>query len=214
MPNGDDDKKLGKFTKIILGEDPTGKDAPAYSRLTRTPVTFEDQGQIRRNMADSMKRFNAMGIKAYIEGEDKNPYKGPAEGSYKPEGIQVTSYRDYPSYSDVAGVVSHEDIHALLEKAGYKYPDITKPQSFWQSMAGYSPQSLAERAMQEGMRAGNPRVEVPAYVGAYNPKQLPGFSEEDRQRYLTGLYQNMTPQLAVQLKRIIAAYEAGQKFIK
>lgn len=177
-------------------EDKPAKFVPgreAVSRFTRTPITIHDN-------------------KANFDQPSTGSFGGssydPAIGWYKPNPrIAVEAYGT-PDYSDVAKTIHHEDIHALLERAGYKYPNL--PLDIWDKLTGENPVAKAADALKRGNRMGSPAIELPAYVGAYRYSELPGFTEEDRQKYLNSLYRTMDPDAASTLRRIVQSYNASQ----
>lgn len=207
------DKKKDEST-LKLGEN-------AVSRFTRTPVHITDEGHIRQSMHNLIEGLGGAGFR--VEGEDptkdKRIYRGPATGLYadwESEGksdpsINVTSHADKASFPDVMGAIAHEDIHALLEQAKYKYPYLDVDPTSWLKSLLYDPTELARQGMQKASRGGDWHAEVPAYVGAYKPEELPGFSEKDRQDYLKRLMPTLNPRTAETLKRMLTTYDLGRK---
>jgi hypothetical protein len=193
-----DDKLIEKAAKIILG-------TQAQSRFTKTPITISDYGKL-------FKGFDTEGTYA------GNELNQPSTGKYtyatptSPGQINIrSSYVDNPNYQDIQSTIHHEDIHALLDKAGYKYPVLPETQLGPYEFGMHDdPITKATLAFIKGHRAGNIYQELPAYAGAYNPQELPEFTEGDRQRYLSRLYQTLQPDTANMLNRIISNFSASQ----
>lgn len=195
-----DDKLIEKAAKILLGTE-------AMSRLTKTPIHIDDLSGHVKSLVNAL---SGIGITSHIEGDTESTNQ-PSTGRYYPSGILVRNYNAIPDYSDVAKTIHHEDIHALLEKSGYKYPSLTNtPDAFLNFLTG-DPAAKATEALINANRVGNLQtIEPPAYVGAYDPSQMPGFTEADRQAYLKRLMPTLQPNTANLLQRIIQSYQASQ----
>lgn len=178
---------------VILGTE-------AMSRFTKAPIIFRNVGkeQLERPASINYLMTKLFGPPDFTQ---------PSTGGYNfgTGDINVSSYQKVPTWQDVMGTVHHEDIHSLLGKAGYTYPELTSYPT-----RGYNPITKAANAFNIGSRGGDVQRELPAYVGAYNPNQLPGFTEEDRQAYLDRLYPTLKPDVAQTLMRIIQSYNASQ----
>lgn len=185
--------------EIVIGTD-------AASRFTKTPIKISDPG----NIDDLIGALGKLGIKAYVEDPEakKEAEKvNPVQGEYYPSAkeSELTVNSPTPSLEDIHRILFHEDIHAALEKAGYKYPDLRND---WRDLI-YDPVGQATEAFMRANRAGAIPQELPAYVGAYSPKEMPGLSGADRQRYLERLYSTLPPDTLRQLARIISNYSAN-----
>ncbi len=181
----------------------------AQSRFTRTPIRINNTDQTVASLLNSLKEFNPT--------INQTPSEGASTGTYTPsnQNIDVSLYGNNPSYKDFAGTLHHEDIHALLDKSGNTAPkvDITNAPILDQlkELFYYRTPEQATQAFNKGNRSGDIKEELPAYVGAYKPNELPGMDEAARQRYLNLLRNNLPENGRQSLTRIINSYDASQK---
>lgn len=157
----------------------------AASRFTKTPI------QITRKKGDTEGTFD--------------PMQGPLGQIYLNLG-------DNTNWDDFSNVMHHEDIHAALNHGGQYGPGMSYDPTIADifSFRETDPIKATLKAFGLGQRVGNPAQELPAYVGAYNPQQMPGLSEAMRQKYIGLLMQNLNSQNQNMYQRIIQNYAASQ----
>ena len=113
--------------------------------------------------------------------------------------------------------VAHEDTHAALLKAGIKPPPTIYGPGILGKIAmltGQRPPSdiLANGFLRSGYR-GSVENEVPAQANAFRVGDIPDVTQDDADRYLSGMQAIVPPETASQLKRINAAFKASQRFM-
>ena len=177
----------------------------AQSRFTRSPITIKNPSL---KIAALAKALEADGIGVGTPTIDNSGE--PPTGAYYPSGkIEVTAHGPNPSYAELQNVIHHEDIHALLEKAGIDSSKV--PSTPWyQNLVYLNPIDKAIHSFYAGKRAGSLTDELPAYVGAFDPKQMPEFTEGDRQRFLTQFKTILPDKVAQTFQRLLNSYQASQ----
>jgi len=185
----------------------------AYSRFTRAPIKLSNYDRIIQAIHDKLDWLGAKPTTRPTPTPDN-----PSSGEYDPSKHQifVNLHGQHPTYSDMQTTLHHEDIHAALaqylgaNKA--PTPNIIDTSSFGNMLKSLwsMPSVNAVDAFYRGHRAGDPALEVPAYMGAYKPGELPGMTPKDREMYLHGLYATLPDGLTRLLKRIVASHDASQ----
>lgn len=172
--------------------------AEAQSRFTRTPMI------IRNPEISLQEMFNSLKAQDLIRNRNIPvvPKFMESEGEYHPgnRSIDIGLHGLNPSYQDLQRTIHHEDIHALLEKAGLYNPVI----------GDSDVRSKAFQSLGLANRAGDYIKESPAYVGAYDPSQMPQFTPEDRQNWISQFIKTLPDETANLYKRIISNYNASQ----
>ena len=75
---------------------------------------------------------------------------------------------------------------------------------------GFDTRDKAFNGLSRGNRAGDPVLEAPAYVGAYDPDQMPGFTQGDRQDWIDRFTKTLPPKVADMYQRMLRNYQASQ----
>ena len=198
MPN-----KFGRFNVLdesALNVGMSGLKGPdAVSRITKTPIRFTNTAAIREQF-----------------GGNQVAEQDSASGEYAPDtGIAVMV--NAPSWDRMQQAVAHEDTHAALLKAGIKPPPTIYGPGILGKIAmltGQRPPSdiLANGFLRSGYR-GSVENEVPAQANAFRVGDIPDVTQDDADRYLSGMQAIVPPETASQLKRINAAFKASQRFM-
>lgn len=153
--------------------DPEGT-SYAVERRTHTPIKF---GKLPPGEAGSYKAVDFMAALPNLRMAMDSMGKGL---------IHIDPYSTDIKPGTVGQSIRHEAIHSALMNLP---PDTANQiQSITTSDPAYTP--IARALMQSG-RAGYMPDEIPAYAGAYNAKQTPGF-EEWRQGYVQRLKDQLT----------------------
>ena len=152
--------------------------------------------QAQSRFTKAMQLFHPVTGEGEVSGEYSTTYSGyPKEDIYYPQNI---------SYGELNRAIHHEDIHAALRGLDPLLMKImgNMPRSFGESFWGFYPQNSLARAKAEAQRSGSTDLEMPAYLGAWNPQQMP-VDEELRQRYLSHLMQSLPSDRAALVQRIM-----------
>lgn len=189
MP-ADKKKLIDKTSKLILGN-------WAQSRLTKEPIYFKDATGIKEEDSPSS------GMYTY-------PRKDMPVGA-----VNITNYKSEPEWGDIMGTINHETIHSILGKLGSeKVADTTAYGMRGTDNSPLDPQrQLYFRvldAFNNANRAGYSGMEIPAYFGAYNPKEVPGLSDDDRTNFINNFIRNLPPDVALNFRRAMYNNQAAQ----
>ncbi len=118
--------------------------------------------------------------------------------------IKVDTPKTGASYKDLNNTIHHEDIHAMMEKFGLG--DIPF-QTLWKSDPEFTKTLL--RLWGKSRRAGDVSSELPAYMGAFNPKLI-NAPTDTKNEYLQNLEGRLPPAMQELFQRIMSSHEASQ----
>lgn len=169
--------KLDKSAYLSPGE----KMRQAVTRLTRTPITYEhlaDKSSLGGDYAPNLTMMNLL--------RSSQPLQDIKDAG------SIRMYLDSPTVTNIPNTTHHEEIHSLLNSIGD--PTFKEAQDY----------GTAQSFVQKN-RNGNPDFEVPAYMGAFDPNELPGMDPSLRNRLVqafTQKLQQIKPQAAEIFSRL------------
>jgi len=163
----------------------------ARSRFTHAPIDATNEEHLDDEIRKDMARF---GIKI-----PPRKILGTANEGFEGDGEISIDLHGKPSYKDLAHIIHHEDVHALLDPL----PDL-RP-------LGGAIDQKARAAWTRSDRGGHITMELPAYMIAWRPGDLKGFSTEDRNAWLKKFLPTMPPKTQAMMLRIMASHDASQR---
>jgi len=107
----------------------------------------------------------------------------------------VTDPNRPPNYGDLMNTIHHEDIHSALSRV---------PTQRFKDILSGSP-GLDEGWRNSG-RAGTEALELPAYLGAYDPEKIK-IAPDARQRYINYMISQLPEREAGTFERILKSWE-------
>lgn len=157
---------------------------PAVSRITRTPITF---GNINDDPQQSG-NFEQPNIATQLLNLIPALRQKIGQGS-----IQINPYS--ADNINTGTSIKHEEIHALLNNLNFtgKMEELAKNNPYYKQVAS----KLAGRG-------GDPTLETPAYMGAFDSSQTPA-PQQDRDNYVTYLGKQLVkidPDMAAKFARL------------
>lgn len=110
------------------------------------------------------------------------------------------------TYGDLQHVLTHEQIHSLLNRmsSGYSIPragDNVFSPSNWDI-------AHVEHGYAQANRSGGPTDELPAYMGAFSPRDVPGVTQKQADTWNKYFRASLPPDISSLLQRIIQSQQS------
>lgn len=188
-------EKYGPLFSATYGN-PKGGDPDAYARFSRAPINFKDFGMLMRSIGGG----------AQFQGAT-NP-----SGEYLPGDKRISvTVPPGSSFDDVQNIIRHEDTHATLDKVGrvdsiipqnlLATPPTTRIDKFFMGLMGPSNSGLVDSWL-NSRRGGEFNAELPAYMTAYRPGELPGVTAPQSESWVNSYAPTLPSQARDQVLRM------------
>ncbi len=169
-----------------------GPDSQMQSRFTRTPIDVNNVAEFFRKVQEQ-----------FPESKLTGPAKFETTGQYSPEEnrINLTIGKEKDPYKAFQNALHHEDIHSVLGLNPGRMPQ--------SSIFNEAPDRV-NNAWNKSSRAGIKNFELPAYMGAFNGRDVP-VSPEDRMKWMSMFISMKDPKVAELLKRMMSSNDSSQR---